>query len=267
MKNLARASALCSVLLAANLMAATGNVILTGEDADYHAAQPPGTDPSSPDAMAELAAIVATVRSGSPNPSLPILILAQPGDTSISPPSSYLAQALDNIGIPACQLSIFQPLNCYFVVDPTAEPIPEFTVILYSAVGVASANSGGSNGDNSSQASIAINAASGNFQSFINAGGGVFGLSSKGNLLYYNFLSNAPVTYTIVPGQPVIPGYAPQFPTGMNQATTEGLQVGIPANSNVNGHNLFNLDVSPAGWQVLETYSGQDTFYTYDTVT
>ncbi len=267
MKSLARAFVLSSFLLAANLSAATGNVILTGEDLDFHAAQPSGTDPSSPDALAELAVVVATVRSGSPNPSLPILILAQPGDTGITPPQSYLAQALDNIGIPACQLSIFQPLNCYLVVDPTSQSIPEFSVTLYSAVGVASANSGGANGDNSSQASTAINAASANFQSFINAGGGVFGLSSKGNLLYYNFLSNAPVTYTIVPGQPVIPGYAPQFPTGMNQATTEGLQVGIPANSNVNGHNLFNLDVSPAGWQVLETYSGQDTFYTYDTVT
>jgi hypothetical protein len=266
-KSLCRAFALSSILLAANLLGATGNVILTGQDVDYHAAQPPGTDPSSPDAMTELAAIVATVRSGSPNPSLPILILAQPGDTSISPPSSYLAQALDNIGIPACVLSIFQPLNCYIVVDPTTQPIPEFAAFLYSAVGVASANSGGSNGDNSSQASIAINAASANFQSFINVGGGVFGLSSKGSLTYYNFLTNAPATYTIVPGQPVIPGYPPEFPNGVNQATTEGLQVGIPKNSNVNGHNLFALNLSPAGWQTLDTYTGQDTYYTFDPVT
>jgi hypothetical protein len=266
-KSLCRTIALSSILLAANLQAATGNVILTGQDVDYHAAQPPGTDPSSPDAMAELAAIVATVRSGSPNPSLPILILAQPGDTSISPPSSYLAQALDNIGIPACQLDIFQPLNCYLVVDPTTQPIPEFAAYLYSAVGVASANSGGSNGDNSSQASIAINAASANFQSFINAGGGVFGLSSKGSLTYYNFLTNAPATYTIVPGQPVIPGYPPEFPNGVNQATAEGLQVGIPKNSTVNGHNLFALDLSPAGWQALESYTGQDTYYTFNPVT
>ncbi len=268
MKSLSRVSALSSILLAANLLAATGNVILTGEDADFHAAQPSGTDPSSPNAIAELTAIVTTVRNGSPNPSLPILILAQPGDTSVSPPRSYLAQALENIGIPACpsQPSI-PPSNCYTAIDPTSEPIPAFTVGAYSAVGVASASSGSINGDNSSQASIAINMASANFQSFINAGGGVFALSSKGSLTYYNFLANAPATYTIVPGQPVIPGYPPEFPNGANQATTEGLQIGIPANSIVNGHNLFDLDISPAGWQALETYSGQDTYYTYDPVT
>ncbi|MGA7409942.1 MAG: putative Ig domain-containing protein [Bryobacteraceae bacterium] len=268
MKSLGLAFALASTILAANLLPATGNVILTGEDADYHAAQPPGTDPASPDAITELTAIVTTVRNGSPNPSLPILILAQPGDTSVSPPRSYLAQALDNIGIPACPLEAsFQPTNCYILVDPVSQPIPEFTVTAYSAVGVASANSGGTNGDNSSEASTAINAASSNFQSFINSGGGVFALSSKGSLVYYNFLESAPFTYTIIPGQPVIPGYPPGFSNGSNQATTGGLQIGVPVNSIVNGHNLFDLAISPVGWQALETYTGQDTYFTYDAVT
>ena len=267
MKSIACAVAVSSLLLAANLQAASGNVILTGEALDYHAAQSPSTDPTAPDAVTELTAIVKTVRSGSPNPMLPVLILAQPGSAGGAPTASYLAQAMNNIGIPACILDIFQPLNCYIVVDPTTEAIPKFTASLYSAVGVASANNGDNEGDNSSQASVAINAASATFQSFIAAGGGVFGLSSKGNTTYYNFLTNAPTTYSILNGQPVIPGYPPQFPNGVNQATAEGLLVGIPANSTVNGYSLFDLALSPSGWQALETYTGQDTYYTYNAVT
>ena len=268
MKSLGLAFALASTILAANLLLQRGTSFSPARMPTITPRSHPAPIPPTPNAITELTAIVTTVRNGSPNPSLPILILAQPGDTSVSPPRSYLAQALDNIGIPACPLEAsFQPTNCYILVDPVSQPIPEFTVTAYSAVGVASANSGGTNGDNSSEASTAINAASSNFQSFINSGGGVFALSSKGSLVYYNFLESAPFTYTIIPGQPVIPGYPPGFPNGSNQATTGGLQIGVPVNSIVNGHNLFDLAISPVGWQALETYTGQDTYFTYDAVT
>ncbi len=251
-KRFGRASALCSFLLAANLLDAAGNIILTGEDVDFHAAQPLSADPSSADARAALTAIVTVVRHGS---TLPVLLLAQPGNTSVSPPRSFISQAFENIGIPACpSLSPVQPTNCYVVFDPTSGPMPAFSVDFYSAVGVASARSGPNNGDNTQAASDLINKSANELIAFYQSGGGLFAFSSKGISSYYDYVPGI----SQAPEITVVPGYPPQVSAGANSATPTGLQVGLPTHSAVQGHNLFDQLPSETVWDVLETYTGAD---------
>lgn len=190
-----------------------GNIALTGHDDDFHFERS-GFSDTAPGA--QLNALVAFARNGS---TLPVLTF----DAGVE-----LTGSLTKLGIP------FTNINPNLGVAASL-----FNPTLFSAFVVASDGScGGCDNSPAGEANIAAQSTA--INAFLNAGGGIVGLSGAGSAGYYDFV---PQTATSSGGAPST-GYAA---TGI---------FGIPAVNGDATHNLFH-DPGTFGessfYQVAET--------------
>ena len=174
--------------------ARAGNIALTGHDDDFHCF-------AGDAACVQLGALVNFARNGS---GLPVLTFDA---------GSELTSSLTGLGI------AFTNINPN---TPGAVTAALFNNALYSAFVVASDTTCGGC-DNSAAGEAAIAAQSVAIGNFLNAGGGIVGLSGASSPLYYSFV---PQTASSVGGAP------------SNGYTATGL-FGIPAVNGDATHNLF----------------------------
>ncbi len=199
----------------------TGNIVVTGHDDDYHA-----TREMDANAATHAQGIVNVARQNAPNPSLKVLIFDH---------GTELASLLTQKGI------------AYDRIDPDAG-MPSaslFDTSQYSAIGVASDVSAGGT-DNTTTSSSNLAAAKASFQTFHNAGGGIFALAAAYNTHYYDFL---PVVVAAYP-------FSVTVTSGFSQ-TSFGASVGIPALNGDITHDYFatpGTSGEDAGWQAAEVY-------------
>jgi hypothetical protein len=211
------------LLLSLGLTARAGNIVLTGHDNDLHDTfDGVGGGGGGPGGSAglQLKAIMSFVRSGSSNPSLPVLSFDS---------GTELTKALTGLGIP------------FTNVDPNNAPAVAavvFNPTVYSAIVVASQDScGGCDNSVAGLANIASRKA--DIGTFLDAGGGIVGLSGAGNSNYYDFV---PTAATNPGGSPPATGYV---------QTTDGASVGIPP---VNGDETHNFFSEPGSAGLSGTY-------------
>jgi hypothetical protein len=172
-----------SVLALIPGQALAGRLVATGHDADFHCST--GTDVNGPQCH-YIAVAIGAVRAGAPNPTLPVLVLDRGG--------LEMQKAIDNaFGAGTVPMKVVDPRSDEFKALP-------INVATYSAVAVASDSTCGGcdlNEFDATPDSDAINARKADFESFFNAGGGIFaaagarhgdGDASTGADNYYSFL-------------------------------------------------------------------------------
>lgn len=225
MKNSTRLFKLAAVvgmfLLSGASTALAGNIWITGHDDDFH---------QSVAATATMTGALTFVRSGAPDPTLPVLTFDH---------GSELTSFLTTLGI------------SYTNVDPNAG-VPSsslFDVANYSAIVVASDTScGGCDNDATSSANLA--AASASIASFFNNGGGIIGLAGASNSSYYSF----------IPASTANPGIV--YDGNGFTTTAFGTTLGIPAVNGDYPHNFFAFPgtggMDPL-WMATETYTGDSS--------
>jgi len=230
--NKSRLCALAVGLLAAPLISWGGNIYMTGHDLDFHC---DGNQQCN-----AFGAAINFVRSGAPNPLLPILFVDSGSEmaTSAGNAATRARNTIDPGGI----------IN-FTVVTPTAFSAAGFSLSTssYSAIAFASAASCG--GCDLSPADItAINTRTSAIQAFFNAGGGLF----------YNAGANDRATYYAsvpIPASAVAVS-APFTLTTVGKAAPFSLIEGVGSGSDDNccaTHNSFTLPGAGSPLIVLET--------------
>ncbi len=260
-------SLIAATVFASSLFA-QGNVIFTGRDADFWAGAPLNISGLTNaqwqnEALPEFGAIVSIARKGS---NLPILVIADtgfnpnpPGQNQL-PLQSFLVMALQNLSAPINACLSNPPgvgeTNCYVWVNPSTTPIPQPSPAQYSAIGIASVRSGPDNGDNTVKDAFTITAAAANIGSFVNQGGGLFVMTSRGIQSYYNLLIGTPLATPSTFDAPTQSAYDPQYPTPpVGNEVNPAVVAGLMDAPDILGHNLF-VSPPPSDWQTLETFTG-----------
>jgi hypothetical protein len=204
-----------------------GNIVVTGHDDDFHYNFGPGSG-NSGDAGKQIAAMAAFARASSATPSLPVLVFDH---------GTQLSTALTGLGIANTRVDPDLAVPTSALINPA----------VYSAVAVASdLTCGGCDNDQTSANNLQAAAAA--FQSFNNAGGGIFAFAGAIRSNYYSFI---PGLTTVIPfGSPPDSGYI---------ATAAGLAAGINAVNGDATHNFLpnpGTGGVPAGFQIFETNPG-----------
>ena len=164
--------------------ALAGRLVVTGHDADFHCSL--GSDATGPQCH-YVAVVVGYVRAGAPNPTLPVLVLDRGG--------LEMQKAINNaFGTGTVPMQVVDPRSPEFASMP-------INVATYSAVAVASDKTCGgcdlNEVDGTTPDSDAINARKADFETFFNAGGGIFaaaganhgdGDTTTGKDTFYSFL-------------------------------------------------------------------------------
>lgn len=211
------------LLLSLALAGRAGNIVLTGHDSDLHDVGDGGAGGGggpSGSAGKQIAAIMSFVRSGSPNPSLKVLTFDS---------GSELTSTLTGLGIAFDNIN---PNNAAAVAAVVFDPT------VYSAIVVASQdNCGGCDNSVTGLANLATRKT--DIGTFLDAGGGIVGLSGAGNPKYYDFV---PTAATNPGGSPPVSGYV---------QTTDGASFGIPP---VNGDATHNFFSEPGSAGLSGTY-------------
>jgi hypothetical protein len=186
--------------------ASAGNIFLTGHDDDLHASLGSGQ------AFLQLFAAVNFVRNGSALSALPVLTFDA---------GSELTSVLTSLGV------------AFTNVNPTAANLGGaagaalFNPATFSAFIVASVQScGGCDNPIGTGTLLATQALA--IASFVNAGGGIIGLSGATDPNAYAYV---PTSATNPGGSPLSSGYT---------ATQFGIQLGIPKVDGDETHNVFN---------------------------
>ena len=200
-----------------------GNIVLTGHDNDYHwnfGANPGNGGPAGLALGAEL----GFVRAGSTNSALPVLVI----DTSLHSGVLELGNAAT---------SLLGAANVV-VKAPTAITAADFNPATYSAFAVASEL--GCGGCDLTPAEVAlVTAQSAAIADFLNAGGGILGLTGDGD----------PLAYAYVPASASNPGGSPPS-TGYVQ-TAFGASLSLPP---VNGNPTHNFFSEPGSGGLAAAY-------------
>lgn len=195
--------------------AMAGNIVLTGHDDDFHW-RFDGPDATN-QPLKQAAAMIAFARSGASDPTLPVLVFDRTAATSLSG-DDELTRLFQHLGI---AITAVDPSNAANITDALFDPTK------YSAFAVASQNSCGgcdlAPGDN-----VNIAAHLSAISDFLNAGGGIIGMSGAADAAAYAYV---PTTTTVPPGFPPSTGYV---------QTAFGASLGIPAVNGDATHNFFN---------------------------
>jgi len=195
-----------AITLAGAGVAYAGNIVLTGHDNDFHFVAGANPGPGGPAGLA-LNAEANFVRSGSTNPTLPVLSFDQ---------GTQLTTALAGLGVPFTNVSTIAGIAA-----------ATFNPSSWSAIAVAS-EVGCDGCDNTPAFIAALAAREPDIGSFLDAGGGILGLAGDGD----------PLAYAYVPASASNPGGSPPS-TGYVQ-TAAGLALGLPAVNGNPTHNFFN---------------------------
>ncbi len=192
------------------VFAAGGNIAITGHDDDFH---------GSTLGNAQLAAMIAFARAGSPTPTLPVLSFDH---------GSELTGRLTAAGVP------------FTNIDPDigVPAASNFNVATYSAIAVASDSTCGGC-DNTATSIANLTAAAPAIQAFLDAGGGIVAFAGA---------SRASTYYGFLPASASAGGSPPS--TGFIQ-TAFGASIGIPA---VNGDATHNFFGAPGSAGVSAAY-------------
>jgi hypothetical protein len=183
-----------------------GNIVLTGHDNDFHENFGANPGPGGSAGLA-LAAEISFARSGSANPSLPVLTFDQ---------GTELTNALTALGVS------FTNISTAGAIVPTL-----FDPTKFSAIAVASVTSCGGC-DNTPAFIAALTADKAAIGTFFTAGGGIVGLAGALD----------PNAYAYVPAAATNPGGFPPS-TGYVQ-TAAGGALGLPATNGNPTHNFFS---------------------------
>jgi hypothetical protein len=188
--------------------ALAGNIVLTGHDNDFHCAGGPGSPSGASGPCAMIGVEAAFARAGATDPTLKVLAIDH---------GSELTSALTFDGIP------------FDVVDPTAVTAASFDASKYSAFAVASVTSCGGC-DNPGGTGTTLAAFKTAIAAFVDAGGGILGLTGASDPKAFDYVPEAGGTITAI-------GDSSGF-----VATTAG-KAGMTGFDAVNGdqtHNIFS---------------------------
>jgi hypothetical protein len=202
----------CAAIMAGQANA--GNIVLTGHDDDFHdrlddtSIANPANQPGQ-----QLLAMAKFARAAAPSPGLPVLVLDQGTEMTVS-----LQKLLGVASVVAK--------------DPSAGLLAtDFDVKKYSAIAIASATSCGGC-DNTVAGYKNINAQAAAIANFFNAGGGI--LQTTGG----TSATQRAAAYAYLPKTAGVPSGAP--PTSGYFQTADGAAVPIPAVNGDSTHNFFD---------------------------
>lgn len=205
--NKALMASVATVALVGASTAFGGNIVLTGHDNDLHYNGSGPITPGSPGAA--LQAEISFIRSGSANPSLPVLSFDQ---------GSQLTNSLTALGVP------FTNINNAASIVPTL-----FDPTKFSAIAVASVTScGGCDNTPAFIAALAAPADKAAIGTFFDAGGGILGLAGAADLAAYDYV---PAAASNAGGSPPSTGYV---------QTAAGAALGLPPVNGNPTHNFFS---------------------------
>lgn len=184
-----------------------GNIIITGHDNDLHGHF------GDPATVTTIQKMLIFTRSGSLNPTLPILVIDEP--------ETRFGLGLELVPV---IISLSVP---YVHKLPSALSASDFDVSIYSAFILASSVTC-DGADLKDASSVLVNSLSAAIRTFFLAGGGIVGLAGGDNISYYDFL---PVP---APNGLGFPPSSPYFQTPF------GAAIDVPATFGDETHNFFN---------------------------